>query len=122
MAPVLSGRSAVVMAARRGRGDVLASLQRRGIPIALSGVERLIAACAMHDGGAVRSIAEHEPELVRELVADGGTLLAEFAGTANTEGVADLLDLGVPVGALYEEGDGYFGIARNTPFRPMIAP
>src|SRR5262249_9547053 len=40
-----NGRSAVAMAARRGRGDVLAEFERRGIPIDLQGVERLIAAC-----------------------------------------------------------------------------
>src|SRR5439155_19860963 len=39
------GKSAVAIAARRGRGDVLDSLERRGIPIELHGVERLIAAC-----------------------------------------------------------------------------
>jgi ankyrin repeat protein len=108
------GRSAVGMAARRGRGDVLASFERRGIAIELTGVERLIAACAMNDATTVGAIAEHEPGLVRELVAEGGTLLAEFAGTANTDGVRHLLDLGVDVAATYSQGDGYFGIAKNS--------
>ena len=109
----LAGRSAVAMAARRGRGDMLASLERRGIPIELHGVDRLIAACARNDAAGVRSIATREPHLVRELVAQGGKLLAEFAGTWNTEGVGHLLDLGVPITALYE-GDGYFDIAPNS--------
>jgi ankyrin repeat protein len=108
------GKSAVAMAARRGRGDVLESFERRGIPIELHGLERLIAACAKNDEATVRSIAESEPELVRELVAQGGTLLAEFAGTANTDGLRHLLDLGVDVGALYKEGDGYFDIAKDS--------
>jgi len=108
------GKSAVAIAARRGRGDVLKSFERRGIPIELQGVERLIAACAKNDGAAVRSIAESDPEVVRELRAQGGTLLAEFAGTANTDGVRHLLDLGVDVAALYKEGDGYFDIARDS--------
>jgi ankyrin repeat protein len=108
------GRSAVALAARRGRGDVLESFTRRGIPSALEGVERLIGACAMNDEATVRSIAAREPELVRQLVAEGGTLLAQFAGTANTEGVRHLLDLGVDVAALYEEGDGYYGIAKDS--------
>ena len=38
------GRSAVAIAASRGRGDVLESIARRGIPIELQGVEKLIAA------------------------------------------------------------------------------
>ena len=107
-------RSAVSMAARRGRGDLLALFERRGIPIALEGVDRLIAACARNDSAAVRTIAQQEPALVSELLAQGGTLLAEFAGTANTEGMARLLDLRVPVTALYERGYGYFDIAPNS--------
>jgi ankyrin repeat protein len=108
------GRSAVAIAARRGRGDVLRLFQRRGIPVELQGVEQLIAACARNDAPLVRSIKESDPELVAGLLAQGGTLLVEFAGTANTDGVRHLLDLGVPVGALYKEGDGYFDIAKDS--------
>src|SRR5437773_10697778 len=75
-----SGRSAVAMAARRGRGDVLDLFARRGVAIELQGVERLLAACATNDTAGVGSIAAREPQLVRELVAEGGKLLAEFAG------------------------------------------
>jgi ankyrin repeat protein len=107
------GMSAVARAARRGRGDVLDSLARRRIPFELRGVERLIAACARNDTAAVRSIAAREPELVTELLAEGGQRLAEFAGVGNTNGVRHLLDLGVPVTALYE-GDGYWNVAPNS--------
>ena len=93
---------------------MLESFERRGIPIAFHGVERLIAACARNQGATIRSISESEPELVRELLTQGGTLLAEFAGTANTDGVRLLLELGVDVGALYKEGDGYFDIAKDS--------
>jgi ankyrin repeat protein len=106
-------QSAVAMAARRGRGDLLALFERRGIPIELHGVEQLIAACARNDAAGVRSIAEREPDLVHDVVAQGGKLLAEFAGTWNTEGVRHLLDLGVPITALYE-GDEYFDIAKDS--------
>ncbi len=105
------GRSGVVIASRRGRGDVLELLERRGIPHELHGVDRLIAACAKGDRDA---IAAQEPELVKELLAMGGALLAEFAGNANVDGLRCLLDLGVSVDALYQEGDGYFDIAKNT--------
>jgi ankyrin repeat protein len=110
----ISGRSAVAMAARRGRRDVLELFERRGISIELPGVEGLIAACARNDAARVRAIAESEPQLARELVADGGKLLAEFAGVGNTEGVRQLLALGVDVGAMYKEGDGYFDVAKNS--------
>src|SRR5262249_17531118 len=108
------GMSAVEIAARRGRRDVLDAIERRGTPIRLDGVPRLIAACARNDGPTIRSIAKNEPSLVEELKAQGGTLIAQFAGTANTDGVRQLLDLGVDVAALYKEGDGYFDIARDS--------
>jgi ankyrin repeat protein len=107
-------KSVVSMAARRGRGDVLELFERRGVPIELGGVERLIAACARNDAVSIRSIVDREPHLVREVVAEGGKLLAEFAGVGNAEGVGHLLDLGVPIDARYEQGDGYFGIAKNS--------
>lgn len=107
------GRSSTSLAARRGRADVLAAIEKRGHALALDGVDRLIAACARDDGAAVKAIADREPALVSELVSDGGTLLAEFAGTGNSGGVALLLDLGVPVDARYG-GDGYFGIASES--------
>jgi ankyrin repeat protein len=106
--------SAIAIAVRRGRRDVLELCEKRGVPIELHGVERLIAACSKDDGPTVHSIAESAPLLVRDVLALGGTLLAEFAGTGNTDGARQLLDLGVNVAALYEEGDGYFDIAPNS--------
>jgi ankyrin repeat protein len=107
------GVSGVALAARKGRGDVLGAFERRGIPITLQGVDRLIAACARNDAAQVREITNREPQLLAELLAQGSTLLAEFTGTWNTAGVRRLLDLGVPVAALYK-GDGYFDIAPNS--------
>jgi ankyrin repeat protein len=109
-----SGRSVVAIAARRGRGDVLELFERRGIRIELHGVERLIAACARNDAAGVRSIVDREPRVVGELLAEGGKVLAEFAGNGNTDGVGHLLDLGVDVGALFTEGDGYFDVAKDS--------
>jgi ankyrin repeat protein len=108
------GKSAVAMAARRGRGDVLDLFEKHGIPIELDGVERLIAACARNDAAGVRSIVSDEPQRVRDLLAEGGKLLAQFAGVGNTNGVRQLLDLGVNVGAIFREGDGYFDVAPNS--------
>ncbi len=109
-----TGMSGVIMAARRGRGDVLESLNRRGIPVELRGVEELIVACAKNDAEAIASIASREPQLLNTLLAEGGTLLAEFAGNGNTEGVRRLLDLGVNISAPYKEGDPYFEIAKES--------
>src|SRR5439155_19253436 len=73
------GKSAVAMAARRGRRDVLEVFERRGVPIDLHGVDELIAACARNDEASVRAIAAREPQLVREVLGEGGKLFAEFA-------------------------------------------
>jgi ankyrin repeat protein len=110
----LNPETGMVLAARRGRADVLASLERRGIPLDLQGVDELIAACARNDGDRIAAIVDREPQIVRELLNEGGTLLAEFAGNGNTAGVRRLLDLGVSVSALYGEGDGYFEIAKDS--------
>ena len=110
----MNGRTAVALAARRGRGDILELFERRSVMTALSGVDRLLAACAREDAPTIRAIAEQEPAAMAALLAEAGARLAEFAGVGNTGGVRHLLDLGVPVTALYVEGDGYYGIARNS--------
>ena len=108
------GESAAALAARHGRGDLLDAFERRGLPVELKGVERLIAACARNDADAVRDIARGETHFVPALVAEGADRLAQFAGIGNTEGVRHLLDLGVPVAALYDNGTTYFGIPRGS--------
>ncbi|HEV8316093.1 MAG TPA: ankyrin repeat domain-containing protein [Vicinamibacterales bacterium] len=108
------GETAAAMAARRGRGDLLEAFDRRGLRVELRGVERLIAACARNDTAAVYTIASAEPELLAELLAEGADRLAQFAGIGNTEGVGHLLDLGVPITSLYDNGGLYFGIPRAS--------
>jgi ankyrin repeat protein len=108
------GRSATAMAAHRGRGDVLALLVQRGVNLDLNAVDRLIAACAKGDGEAISAIITQEPRLQDKLLADGGTLLAEFASTGNVEGLRCLLDLGISPSALYKAGDPYFDIAKES--------
>jgi len=111
---VKDGMTAVARAAREGRSDVLELFEQRGIPIDLSGVDILIAACAKGNAALVHSIAEGEPHLVGEVRAMGGALLATFAGTDNPAGVRQLLDLGVDVASPFTEGDGYFGEPKNS--------
>ena len=106
------GATAIERAARRGRGDLLALFAKRGFDTALQGVDGLIAACARDDGAEVLRLAR-DPAVVRAVIAQGGQLLGEFAGTWNTEGVRHLLDLGVPVDARYA-GDGYFDLAPES--------
>lgn len=111
--PNSHGKPAVVLAARRGRGDVLRLLAERNVDPGFEGVDRLIAACALADDEAIQALTTEEPKLRDQLLAEGAALLAHFSGVGNEPGVRCLLDLGVPVDALYA-GDGYFGIAPNS--------
>ncbi len=108
------GRSAISLAAHRGRGDVLILFKQRGIALDLDGVDRLIAACATGDRKAIDSITVGDPQLAQQLLADGGRVLAEFAGNGNVEGLRCLLEFGVGVASLYREGDAYFDIAKDS--------
>jgi ankyrin repeat protein len=112
--PNHEGKSAIWIAAHRGRADALDLFEKRGTPIKLSGVDALIAACARDHKETIRSLITAEPQLKGSLIDQGGTLLAEFSGVGNLAGVRNLLDLGVSVTALYRQGDGYYGIAKES--------
>jgi ankyrin repeat protein len=107
------GRSATAIAAWRGRRSALAFFQQRGAA-PLTGVDALIAACALNERETIRALIAEHPDFRAQLLQHGGTLLAEFAGNGNAEGVTCLLDCGVSPSALYREGDGYFGIATDS--------
>jgi ankyrin repeat protein len=107
------GRSATEIAARRGRRSALALFQQLGAA-PLAGVDALIAACALNERATIQALMAEHPDLPAQLTEQGGTLLAEFAGNGNAEGVRRLLDCGISPGALYREGDGYFGIATDS--------
>jgi len=108
------GRSAAALAAFRGRGDVLALLERRGLPVVLEGTERLVAAAARDHAAEVASLLAAEPGLREALAPLAAELLAGFAGNDNSSGVGLLLDLGLPVDARLSQGDGYWGYAPES--------
>jgi ankyrin repeat protein len=112
-APGITNQSSVALAARRGRGDALRSFRRHGFSLELTGVEKLLSACALDDGATIEEIKRREPQLVDEVLAGGGVYLAEFTASDNARGMAWLLDLGVPVDARYL-GDGYFNIPPDS--------
>src|SRR5581483_1253216 len=110
-----NGRNAFQMAAYHGRGDILRALETRGFsPKYDQPLDPLVAACARADRISVDQLLQEFPLLLDELLRIGGTLLARFAGTANLEGVRMLLELGVPVDALWPGGDPYFDHTRNS--------
>jgi len=108
-----TGLSGIAIAARRGRADALDAFRARGFSVELHGVERLAAACARNDRATIEQIRATQPEVVAALRSDGAEFLGRFAESANTDGVACLLDLGIPVDARYH-GDGYFGTAPRS--------
>jgi ankyrin repeat protein len=100
------------VAARRGRGDVFELFERRGIVWSLHGVDALLAACARDDEAQMGQFAT-DPSTVAAVTSDGAALGA-FAGVGNAKGVRRLLALGVPVDAMWKEGDGYYGTASGS--------
>ncbi len=112
--PNREGLSATQIAAHRGRADALRLFEQRNFKLDLQGVDRLHRCLRPRRPRLPsRTLTSQHPHLSGELLAQGGTLLAEFAGNANVEGIYALLDLGVSPAALYG-GDGYFDIAPNS--------
>ena len=110
----IDGRNAFQMAAYYGRGDLLDEFTRRGFAFELTGLDALVAACARGDLARARRIGASNQHLLQELLAQGGTLMARFAGSANDAGVRCLRALGVPVDAVWPEGDGYWDMTRGS--------
>jgi ankyrin repeat protein len=108
------GRNAIQMAAYHGRDDILAALDQRGFELKLEGLDALVAACARADLETAQNLAAGDRQLMTQLLEMGGELLARFAGAANDAGVRCLLALGVPVAALWPDGDGYWEITPNS--------
>ncbi len=89
-----AGVTAVALAARAGRGDVLELFEQRGFDVKLEGAEAFLAACARGDAAAARALLGADEGLVRAIEADDPSTLGEFAAAGNTAGLALLLDLG----------------------------
>ncbi len=104
--------TAVELAARKGRGDILEELDHRRIPVQLEGLDRLLELAARGDAGGAKEIAKDEG-VSRRLRADGARALGDFTRTWNADGVRILLDLGIPVD-VRSEGDPYFGTPPDS--------
>ena len=111
-------RNAFQMAAYHGRGDILRELERRGFATNFEGATReldaVVAACALADRTRARALLAVDPDLQEGLLRIGGSLLARFAGVANLEGLRTLLEVGIPVDALWREGDPYWDLTRDS--------
>ena len=104
--------TAVELAARKGRGDILEEFDRRGIPVKLEGLDRLLELAARGDAAGAKDLAQ-DKAVSRKLAADGARALGDFTRTWNVDGVRILLDLGIPVD-IRSEGDSYFGTPPDS--------
>jgi ankyrin repeat protein len=109
------GVSACAKAARFGRADVLALFERTmEAPLALSGADALLAACARGDSQRANRIAQTDALAVAAVREAAGLHLYAFALCGNASGLAVLLSLGLPVDAPYEPGEGYWDVAPDS--------
>lgn len=111
---VQHGMTAISLAARLGRGDVLDAMARRGIQLKIDGADALLAACARGHAPAVRTIADTMPAAVDAVHTFAAPVLARFAGNGNGAGLRLLLELGLPVDARFREGFAYYDIAPQS--------
>ena len=95
-APSREGRSAVAMAARVGRADVLELFRRRGFVVDLDGDDAFFAALTRADRAGADAFVTTEPGIVSRLGASEPGTVATLAGAGNTAAVALALDLGFP--------------------------
>jgi hypothetical protein len=98
-APSLDDRSAVAVAARAGRADVLDLFERRGLAVELDGDDAFFALLARADRASVHAFVSAEPGLVGRLARSGPSLVTTLAGAGNTPAVELALDLGFPLSA-----------------------
>jgi len=108
------GITAVQRAIHEGRADVLDEFERRGVPLAVEGLDALLLALARGPDASARHLVDREPQLADEVLARGGDLLARWCLARNLDGMRRLLDLGVDANAPYAAGDGYYGIAPGS--------
>ncbi len=103
-------RSALEIAARRGRADALDLFQQRGVGFNLAPFDSLVAACARADEGEIHAIIQAHPDLSSQIMSEAASLLSEFAGNGNVNGFGAFLIWGLPL-TLCTRGDAYFDIA-----------
>ena len=97
-APSMEGRSAVAVAARAGRADVLDLFRRRGF-VELEGDDAFFGCLAYADRAGVGAFVADEPGIVERLEGVAPGTVATLAGAGNTDAVALALDLGFPLSA-----------------------
>jgi ankyrin repeat protein len=91
------GMNAFTRAAASGRVDIIERFRKRGFTYEMNGAFALLEACARGNVGAARELSDADPEMIPEIRSMYPGLLANFAGSGNTNGVRALLDLGFDI-------------------------
>ncbi|MEL7534882.1 MAG: ankyrin repeat domain-containing protein [Bacteroidota bacterium] len=100
-----NGQSAYQMAARMGRTDVLAPMQKAGADTKLSAKDEFLAACTRADHEAASKIMTQQPSIISSLdPQEDLRLLVDCAQHNKIEVVKLMLDLGFPIDAKDEQG------------------
>jgi len=102
------------LAAREGRGDILRLLQERGWPLEFTGVDRLLAACALGDVASARGFALELYGTTGPDRLEAGRWLGRFANSGDPASVGALLDVGLPVDAEWPEGLSFLNIPPRS--------
>jgi hypothetical protein len=96
-APSMEGRSAVALAARAGRADVLELFRARGFAVELEGDDAFFGFLAYADRAGVAAFVADEPGIVERLEGVAPGTVATLAGAGNTDAVDLALDVGFPL-------------------------
>jgi len=103
-APGQDGSAPYRVAARRGRADVVALLERHGGRADTTDVDRFLIACRQEDRAEVEQLMRRHPDLIGQLTAADHAALAEAASEGRTEVVRLMLDAGFPPDARGKDG------------------
>ena len=114
LASGLEGIDAIRIAAWRGRADVLDLFARHGMPAPSDGVFGLLAAATRGDDETVARLAAAEPEAADLARSRAGELLGLAAGNGNVAALRSWLEFGLPVDAVWSDGEGYFEVPRRS--------
>lgn len=98
-APRHQDRSAVAVAARRGRADVLELFGSRGFATELDGDDAFFAALSRGDRHGALAFVSAEPRIAERLEASQPGIVATLAGAGTTATLELALDLGFPMSA-----------------------
>ncbi len=93
------GKSVLALAMRYGRQDVIDWLHQEGVIDNLSVKERFLGACALAERDTVRTLLQHSPNLLDQLIGDDLAIISDAARQGHIDSVSVMLDAGFDINA-----------------------